>query len=54
MDEGGCDASDADQSLSMAKELIETYRMHPRISGCAAPHATNTLQSADSEKSLGT
>lgn len=42
MDEGGCDASDADQSLSMAKELIETYRMHPRISGCAAPHATNT------------
>ena len=23
MDEGGCDASDADQSLSMAKELIE-------------------------------
>jgi Cytosine deaminase and related metal-dependent hydrolases len=38
----GCDASDADQSLSMAKELIETYRMHPRISGCAAPHATYT------------
>ena len=29
-------------TLSMAKELIETYRMHPRISGCAAPHATNT------------
>lgn len=42
MDEGGCDASGADQALGMARELIEAYREHPRISGCAAPHATNT------------
>ena len=42
MDEGGCDAPDADTALGKARELIEAYKHHPRISGCAAPHATNT------------
>ena len=42
MEEPTCDSTDPQKALAYARTLMEHYKDHPRIRGCAAPHGTNT------------
>ncbi len=42
MEEPTCDSPDPQKALAYARTLMEHYKDHPRIRGCAAPHGTNT------------
>lgn len=42
MEERTCDSGSVDEAVARGTALMETYRKHPRISGCLAPHGTTT------------
>ena len=48
MEDPTCDSPSPEKALEYARKLMEHYKDHPRIRGCAAPHGTSTC----SEKTL--